>query len=108
MNCFRAMICFKIELKIAQQKLRVFYQPVGSCKLSQAFFLFQAPFFSSDVFDFATSQVGKSVDEQVQCQANDLLDKVPAELIEEHFRAQIAKKDGLRGTNEAGSGVELG
>lgn len=46
-------------------------------------------------------QVGKSVDEQVQEQSQDLLDKMPQELVEEVFRAQIHKKDGLRGTNVA-------
>eukprot|EP00438_Fugacium_kawagutii_P003970 Skav207537 [mRNA] locus=scaffold756:175730:183028:- [translate_table: standard] len=49
----------------------------------------------------AIPAVGKSVDEQVQSQAQDLLEKVPAELVEEVFRAQIHKKDGQRGTNEA-------
>lgn len=46
-------------------------------------------------------QVGKSVDEQVQEQSQDLLDKMPQELVEEVFRAQIHKKDGQRGTNVA-------
>ena len=46
-------------------------------------------------------QVGKSVDEQVQEQSQDLLDKMPQELVEEVFRAHIHKKDGQRGTNVA-------
>eukprot|EP00435_Cladocopium_sp_Y103_P018341 s1199_g4.t1 len=48
----------------------------------------------------SSASVGKSVDEQVQTQAQDLLEKVPSELVEEVFRAQIHKKDGLKGTNE--------
>ena len=41
------------------------------------------------------------MDEQVQEQSQDLLDKMPQELVEEVFRAQIHKKDGQRGTNVA-------
>ena len=50
----------------------------------------------------SSASVGKSVDEQVQEQSQDLLDKMPQELVEEVFRAQIHKKDGQRGTNERG------
>lgn len=50
----------------------------------------------------STTSVGKSVDEQVEAQAQDLLEKVPSELVEEVFRALIHRKDGLKGTNERG------
>ncbi|CAL1160609.1 unnamed protein product [Cladocopium goreaui] len=50
----------------------------------------------------SNTSVGKSVDEQVEAQAQDLLEKVPSELVEEVFRALIHRKDGLKGTNERG------
>ncbi|CAK9086367.1 Dynein gamma chain [Durusdinium trenchii] len=48
------------------------------------------------------ASVGKSMDEQVKDQCSDHLEKMPPDLVEEVFRAQIHRKDGLKGSNERG------
>ena len=55
----------------------------------------------------SSAAAGKSVDEQVKESATDLLGKLPPDLVEEVFRAQIQKMKGPPRTEERGFGAPL-